>query len=390
MNGSGFVILSTEFVVTVDPSKSLEEMIRQGNYTRAGLVAAGSGDASGSSDSGAWDPKSRVVPGERRLRLVQPSEPTTTTDIALKLWEHSIEPANMQELLEFGARYPAMQTRFPIVGPNAQVVYWGDQDTYGYAVLFAAKDADVLDGQDFYRWINRSDLIKEVPPDYRAVTLLDEVDERNSDGSAKHFLSRFRYLCCVNKTPQETLERLTLKADVSPPSVPPFDSAPPEDPTRVYSIELAGNETVSALLDTSSYQHVHPAIPLCSVGQVEAGVRRLRLLQLDSSIHYDDAGLALQRAGLRAARLEELLAFGARYPEVLRHRAVVTVGVSIRAPAQDGTPIQSVPFLYGTDYARRYLATEVDDPGPDYRGIDLYNIRAVLGAKFRFLAVEGS
>jgi len=94
--------------------------------------------------------------------------------------------------------------------------------------------------------------------------------------------------------------------------------------------------------------------PVKGIGKVERGVE---LIHLGYDISSDDALKELTKRGLRPATIEELLAFGAKYPDLQRKFPIVGLGSSAHVSG-----FRYVPYLHGS-VARRVLNLDWYDHG---------------------------
>jgi len=97
----------------------------------------------------------------------------------------------------------------------------------------------------------------------------------------------------------------------------------------------------------------------------------LELVHLNKYISSDDAIAEIKQRGFRPAKIEELLAFGEKYPEEQRKYPIVTLG-SVWQHWYGG---RSVPYLYRHD---------------GRRGLDLNCFEYVWNEDCRFLVVRES
>lgn len=92
------------FIVTVDYSKSLAEMVASGHY-----------DWKNSDIVAEHFPTTQKGVNEVKLELVHLDKNASTDEVLRYLDEHGYRPATLLELLAFGAKYPDEQKKYPVV-----------------------------------------------------------------------------------------------------------------------------------------------------------------------------------------------------------------------------------------------------------------------------------
>ncbi len=118
------------YTVTIDWSRSLEQMIAAGRYDYANedinqknflLRPPASEDGSERSDCGG----SHLTPGqvsgdgETELELVHLGPNLATEQVLAELDRRGLRPATLPELLAFGEAYPDVQWEFPVAAPGS-------------------------------------------------------------------------------------------------------------------------------------------------------------------------------------------------------------------------------------------------------------------------------
>jgi hypothetical protein len=131
---------------------------------------------------------------------------------------------------------------------------------------------------------------------------------------------------------------------------------PREHFPAVVNYDLSVNDAIAA----GDYQAVNDSItsgnfPLVRHGQAEL---EINLVRFDQRMTSEDVPRELDKEGLRAVELPELLAFGATHPDVQRRFSVVGLGSVWR----DRKGYRNVPCLY-TASEGRYLDLHWWDDG---------------------------
>lgn len=131
-------------------------------------------------------------------------------------------------------------------------------------------------------------------------------------------------------------------------------------PRELYPIHVNYDLSVEEAIEAGDYQAVNESItsatfPSARHGQAEL---EINLVRFDRRITSEDVLRELDKEGLRAAELPELLAFGAAYPDVQRKFSVVGLG----SVWQDRKNYRNVPCLYAASEGR-YLDLHWWDDG---------------------------
>lgn len=127
-------------------------------------------------------------------------------------------------------------------------------------------------------------------------------------------------------------------------------SEPAHNPGENFPLSLNYDLALADAIDAGSYQGVHSSItpanfPPQRHGQAEVEVI---LVRYPKRIDSEDVLRELDKEGLRAAELCEILAFGAEYPEVQRRFSVVGLG----SVWKDRKGYLNVPCLYEASEGR--------------------------------------
>mgnify|MGYP001567436333 FL=1 len=110
---------------------------------------------------------------------------------------------------------------------------------------------------------------------------------------------------------------------------------------NVFSVVVDYAHTLSKMIQDGHYDSVNDDItadhfPVSGEGVVEV---KLELVHFDRVMESDDVLKELDKAGLRPATLAELLAFGAKYPELQRQFPIIALGaVWQRRGSRRGVP----------------------------------------------------
>ena len=131
-----------------------------------------------------------------------------------------------------------------------------------------------------------------------------------------------------------------------------------------YLVTVNYGKTLEEMVSAGQYDWSRDNInstnfPITGEGVVEVN---LELVHLNKVVSTDEVMAYLEANGLRAVTLEELLAFGAKYPEIQREFPVIAIGSSWVGPGGD----RRVPYL-GRSGSERSLSLFWDDD--DWRKI---------------------
>jgi hypothetical protein len=137
--------------------------------------------------------------------------------------------------------------------------------------------------------------------------------------------------------------------------------------TRAYTVTIDYRQTLDQMIAAGGYDHVNRHITASGfpVAGGNAAERELTLVHLGRVASTDEVLHRLSDLAVRSGRIEELLAFGAVYPQAQREYPIVAVG------ALDG--YRRRPFLWGS---------------PRVRHLDLRFDEKVWGGNIRFLTVR--
>lgn len=120
--------------------------------------------------------------------------------------------------------------------------------------------------------------------------------------------------------------------------------------TPLYVVAVNYDLSLAAMIRVGQYDWVNSDITSEHFSVKGKGTKEvaLELVHFDRYIESEEAIRELNRRGLRPATIEELLAFGAKYPKVQRGFPVVALGsVWRRLPG-----FSSVPCLWGDSVGR--------------------------------------
>jgi hypothetical protein len=138
--------------------------------------------------------------------------------------------------------------------------------------------------------------------------------------------------------------------------------------TEAHTVTIDYRQTLDQMIAVGSYDHVNRHITESSfpVAGGDAAERELTLVHLGRVASTDELLQQLEKLALRSGRIEELLAFGAAYPEAQREYPIVAFG------ALD--EYRRRPFLWGSSLVRH---------------LDLRFDEKIWGGNIRFLTVRG-
>ena len=140
----------------------------------------------------------------------------------------------------------------------------------------------------------------------------------------------------------------------------------------LYRITVNYGQNLDQMIEAGQYDSVNYDItatnfPLKEKGTVEVSIK---LVHFNRSIRSEEAISELNKMGLRPATLPELLAFGAKYPQIQCQFPVVALGSIWQSRIGD----RSVPYLWGSYSGERRL--------------DLSSVRGRWDWNYRFAAVR--
>ena len=136
--------------------------------------------------------------------------------------------------------------------------------------------------------------------------------------------------------------------------------------TETFAVTIDDRQPLAQLIAAGGYDHVNHHITEANwpVQQGEPAASELILVHVGHVASTGEVQQAVAELGLRSGRIEELLAFGAAYPQTQRRFPVVAVG------ALD--PYHRRPFLWGS---------------PRVRHLDLRFDEKIWSGNIRFLTV---
>jgi hypothetical protein len=137
--------------------------------------------------------------------------------------------------------------------------------------------------------------------------------------------------------------------------------------TEAHTVTIDYRQTLDQMIAAGGYDHVNRHITESSfpVAGGDAAERELTLVQIGRVASTDELLQQLEKLAVRSGRIEELLAFGAAYPQAQRQYPIVAVG------ALD--EYRRRPFLWGS---------------PCVRHLDLRFDERIWGGNIRFLTVR--
>lgn len=92
-----------KYPITIDPSRSLEDMVKDGNYNCNPNINTENFPSQGE------------VSGEVIIRLFHFRRNISTADALAEMDRRGFRPATVRELIVFGAVYPDIQLEFPVI-----------------------------------------------------------------------------------------------------------------------------------------------------------------------------------------------------------------------------------------------------------------------------------
>ena len=131
-----------------------------------------------------------------------------------------------------------------------------------------------------------------------------------------------------------------------------------------YPVTIDYGMSLADMIEAGHYDWTNSDItaehfPIKGRGKAEV---KLELVHFDRAVSTDEALEELDKQGLRPAKIEELLAFGAAYPEIQHEFPVICLG-SVWSDRDDG---RSVPDLGRRGSRRRLYLDWVALDWPDY------------------------
>jgi hypothetical protein len=137
--------------------------------------------------------------------------------------------------------------------------------------------------------------------------------------------------------------------------------------TEARTVTVDYRQTLEQMIAAGGYDHVNRHItqssfPVAPGGDAE---RELTLVHIGRVVSTDELMHELEDLAVRSGRIEELLAFGAAYPQAQRQYPIVAVGALDEYHRR--------PFLWGSPRVRHH---------------DLRFDEKIWGGNIRFLTVE--
>jgi len=139
----------------------------------------------------------------------------------------------------------------------------------------------------------------------------------------------------------------------------------------LYQITVNYGQNLGQMIEAGRYDYVSYDITVTNFPVQEKGTAEvsIKLVHFDRSMRTEEAIVELNEMGLRPATLPELLAFGAKYPQVQCQFPVV----ALDSIWQDRSGDRNAPYLWGSYAGERRL--------------DLTSIRGRWDWNYRFAAV---
>lgn len=138
--------------------------------------------------------------------------------------------------------------------------------------------------------------------------------------------------------------------------------------TEAHTVTIDYRQSLARMIAAGAYDHVNRHITESSfpVAGDHAAERELTLVHIGRVASTDEVLHELEDLAVRSGRIEELLAFGAAYPQAQRQFPIVAVG------ALD--EYRRRPFLWGSSLVRH---------------LDLRFDEKIWGGNIRFLTARG-
>jgi hypothetical protein len=138
--------------------------------------------------------------------------------------------------------------------------------------------------------------------------------------------------------------------------------------TETHTVTIDDRQSLERMIAAGAYDHVNSHITKASfpVQRGELAARELILVHAGGVASTGDVLRALHDLGVRSARIEELLAFGATYPQAQRQFPIVALGAL-------ETSYRRRPFLWGS---------------PRVRHLDLRFDEKIWSGNIRFLSAR--
>lgn len=110
---------SQQYIVTIDPTKTLVQMIEAGKYDYANPDI---NEMNFPLEKSEGDGPYRTASTDVSLELVHFNKVMTTREIEAELDRRGLRSATLLEILAFGAKYPEIQREFPLVALGSSCV----------------------------------------------------------------------------------------------------------------------------------------------------------------------------------------------------------------------------------------------------------------------------
>ncbi|KKU85161.1 MAG: hypothetical protein UY15_C0040G0007 [Parcubacteria group bacterium GW2011_GWA2_47_9] len=121
---------------------------------------------------------------------------------------------------------------------------------------------------------------------------------------------------------------------------------------NIFRVVVDCGQTLAQMIAAGKYNRVNSDITNANFPIIGSGKKNVavELVHFNRSIESNEAIRELDRMGMRPATIEELLAFGAKYPEVQREFPILALGSVWRYRSSD----RYIPCLYRVG-SERYL-----------------------------------
>jgi|GEM_PF-4883892 len=152
-----------------------------------------------------------------------------------------------------------------------------------------------------------------------------------------------------------------------------------------FPITIDYSRTLEEMIAAGHYNYINPGIAMGApaVGRNDAEKAIIHLVHFGRSISSTDAVTELEIRGLRAARLEELLAFGAKYPGMQRmDEPIVAIGTVLACGINEKT------LAFGATPDDSYIASLVRTTMGRGLELALSHSSRWINENYRFAAVR--
>lgn len=142
-----------------------------------------------------------------------------------------------------------------------------------------------------------------------------------------------------------------------------------------YDVEINYSLTLGEAVSSGGYDYVHQLISETNFPKTKEGKVRteILLIESDSIISSEEAINEMEINNLRPAELREVLALGAKYPELQREFGIIAFGSKIKILDGHGIIHDIIPELWEGGSKRRLDLALFDN----YRGLRYYRFAAV-------------